>query len=103
MLEVERTGSINKAAANLYMTQSALSLSILSLEKELGYQIFSRTNKGVTITPVGRTLLQYLRPIHDQIEQVNKVLVQGRGRENLTFSFANDGFTCGSLLRSLHL
>ena len=98
MLEVERTGSINKAAANLYMTQSALSLSILSLEKELGYQIFSRTNKGVTITPFGRTLLQYLRPIHDQIEQVNKVLVQGRGRENLTFSFANDGFTCGSLL-----
>ena len=97
-MEVEKTGSINKAAANLYMTQSALSLSILSLERELGRHIFSRTNKGVAITPFGKTLLQYLRPIQDQIEQVNKIFVQGRRRENMIFTFANDGFTCGSLL-----
>ena len=98
VLEVEKTGSINKAAANLYMTQSALSLSILSLERELGRHIFSRTNKGVAITPFGKTLLQYLRPIQDQIEQVNKIFVPGRRRENMIFTFANDGFTCGSLL-----
>lgn len=98
VLEVEKTGSINKAALNLFMTQSALSLSILSLEKELGYAIFSRTSKGMTVTPFGRSLLQYLRPLNDQIEQVNRIFVQGRGRETITFKLANDGFTCGSLL-----
>ena len=101
VIEVERTGSINKAAANLYMTQSALSLSILNLEKELGSTIFARTKKGTVLTPFGKTLLQYLRPLHEQIEQVNKLFVQGKARDNMTLKIANDGFTVASLICSM--
>ena len=38
--EVERCGSINRAAQNLYTSQSNLSTALKALEDELGYPIF---------------------------------------------------------------
>ena len=51
VLEIERTGSINKAATNLFISQSALSLAIQNLERELGQPIFVRSSRGVFPTP----------------------------------------------------
>lgn len=45
-LAIAHAGSITKAAGELYVSQSALSRRIKSLEEELGYQLFIR-NKGV--------------------------------------------------------
>ena len=44
-LEVERTGSINKAAQNLFMGQPNLSKAIKDLESEVGITIFKRNAK----------------------------------------------------------
>ena len=49
-VEVEKTGSISKAAENLYMNQPNLSKSIRELEDDLGIAIFDRTAKGVVPT-----------------------------------------------------
>ena len=38
VIEVSKTGSINKAAVNLFVSQSSLSQAIQNLEKELGYE-----------------------------------------------------------------
>ena len=46
-LEVEKTGSISKAAENLYINQPHLSKSIRELEANIGISIFDRTSKGV--------------------------------------------------------
>ena len=43
-LEVEKTGSITKAAENLFMGQPNLSRVIKDLEDETGIRIFSRTS-----------------------------------------------------------
>ena len=40
VVEICRCGSINKAAQNLYISQSSLSGSVKSLEEELHYQLF---------------------------------------------------------------
>ena len=37
--EIERCGSINRAAQNLYTSQSNLSTALKSLEEELGYSV----------------------------------------------------------------
>ena len=42
-VEVEKTGSISKAAENLYMNQPNLSKSIRELEDDIGIAIFDRT------------------------------------------------------------
>ena len=61
VVEVARCESINKAAEQLYTSQSNVSNSIKSLEEELGIQIFLRTKKGVSVTAEGREFLSYAR------------------------------------------
>ncbi|MDW5596276.1 LysR substrate-binding domain-containing protein [Conexibacter stalactiti] len=46
-----------RAAARLHLAQSALSAQIRSLEREVGAELFTRTSRRVTLTPVGDALL----------------------------------------------
>ena len=47
-------GSFSEAAKVLYTTQSSVSKVIASLEMELGYQLFKREGKGITLTSEGK-------------------------------------------------
>ncbi|MBR6349174.1 MAG: LysR family transcriptional regulator [Lachnospiraceae bacterium] len=58
-IEIARTGSFSKAAGNLFMTQQGASNQIRSLEKELGFPVFVRKNKGVELTEEGRILFEH--------------------------------------------
>ena len=73
-IRVAETGSINKAASNLFISQSVLSTSIRNLEKELGHEIFARSSKGIEITPYGRIFLSYITPIEQQLQQLDRVV-----------------------------
>ena len=57
IMSIAKFGSFSKAASNLYMSQSALSLSVKELEKSLGITIFERTNRGVRLTSDGELYL----------------------------------------------
>ena len=57
MTEVERTGSVTKAAANLFMGQPNLSKAIKEVETEIGITVFRRSAKGVYPTPEGAEFL----------------------------------------------
>lgn len=57
---VSRNQSFSKAAAELYMTQPAVSQTISKLEKELETLLFNRTPKGVTLTNEGKLLHEYV-------------------------------------------
>ena len=61
VLEVSGASSMREAAAKLFISQPALSLSIRDLEEELGILIFERTNKGITLTDEGREFVTYAR------------------------------------------
>lgn len=58
--EVARCRSFSGAAKELFMTQPAVSLAIMNLEKELGTRLFIRTPKGVTLTNEGKLLHEYI-------------------------------------------
>lgn len=72
-VEIERTGSITKAAENLYMGQPNLSRAIRELEDSLGINIFMRSSKGVVPTEQGRVFLNYARDILRQIEEMENL------------------------------
>jgi LysR family cyn operon transcriptional activator len=55
-----KTGSLSKAAEELYITQPAVTHSIKQLEGKLGGQLFNRTSKGVTLTAEGEMLFTYI-------------------------------------------
>ena len=56
---VTKYGSFSKAAKKLYMTQPAVSQSIMQLEDELQVRLFTRTPRGVVLTNEGKILYQY--------------------------------------------
>ena len=51
-----RHENISRAAAELYISQPALSKAIKSIEKDFGSPLFNRTNRGVKLTEEGREL-----------------------------------------------
>ncbi len=77
-VEVAKTGSINKAAQNLYIGQPNLSRAIKELEKELGISIFKRSAKGMVPTPDGEEFLNYAVSILKQIDSVEAIYKSGK-------------------------
>lgn len=51
--EVAKIGRFSEAARRLNISQSALSRSVALLEESEGVQLFERSKKGVTLTPLG--------------------------------------------------
>jgi DNA-binding transcriptional LysR family regulator len=59
--------SFTRAAAQLGMSQSALSHAMTALEARVGVRLLSRTTRSVSTTEAGETLLRSLRPALDDI------------------------------------
>ena len=53
---VARHGSVKGAAAELSVTEPAVSVAVSALRKELGDELFVRTGRGIALTPGGRRL-----------------------------------------------
>ncbi len=61
--EIYKEKSFTKAAKKLFITQPSLSLTIKKLEDELGFPVFDRSGKEVTLTPVGERYISYVEQI----------------------------------------
>jgi DNA-binding transcriptional LysR family regulator len=56
-VEVARQRSLTRAAESLFVTQSALSLTIQNIERDLGVQLFDRSTRWLDLTPAGEEFL----------------------------------------------
>jgi len=68
LIAVAREGSFTKAAAQLGVSQSALSHAIRALETRLGVRLLTRTTRSVSPTEAGERLLLTVRPRFAEIE-----------------------------------
>lgn len=73
---VAEKGSINEAAKYLYVSQPSLSNSIKELEEELGFPIFIRTNRGVTLSHKGMEFLGYARQVITQADLLEEKYIK---------------------------
>lgn len=71
---LDETRNITHAADKLYMTQSALSKRIKSMERELGVELLLRSRQGIRFTPAGETVLEHSRAALRQMEQLRRGL-----------------------------
>lgn len=67
-LTVAREGSFTRAAAQLGVSQSALSHTIRALESRLGVRLLTRTTRSVSPTEAGERLLLTVGPRFEEIE-----------------------------------
>ena len=70
--------SMNKAAAQLFISQPSLSSTIRDLEEEIGIELFVRSNRGIVITPEGEEFLGYARQILEQYRLIQDRFVDNK-------------------------
>ena len=81
-LAVTRTGSLSAAAAELAVTQPALTKSVRRLERHYGVALFERRARGMALTPFGETLLGHAKLIDAQCRFADaemQAFAQGKG------------------------
>lgn len=75
--------SISRAADSLGIAQPSLSQQLLRLEDEVGFKLFHRTARGVTVTEEGRVFQEHarhiLRSIDQALEDVREANAAARG------------------------
>lgn len=67
-IAVARERSFTKAAAQMGVSQSALSYTVRTLEGRLGIRLLTRTTRSVSLTEAGERLLDSIGPRFDEIE-----------------------------------
>lgn len=77
---VARVLSFTKAAAEMHLTQSAVSHHILALEKQLEVSLFVRRRAGLELTASGRAYWETTAPLLNQIAQATENMIASGGR-----------------------
>lgn len=86
-LEVHKAGAFSKAAKNLSVTTSSVSITIGNLEKELGYPLFVRSQKGLMLTANGKKVLEHATHICERHRQLGSI--QGSSYSSLDIEIIN--------------
>lgn len=85
VLTVRETGSMRKAGEKLFITQPTLTSAVKSLEDELSIQIFTRTGKGVQLTPRGKEFITYARGAQ---QRYDLIIQRYKGGDNIKYRFS---------------
>ncbi len=75
--------SMTKAAESLYMTQSALTKRIKSIEEEWGIEIVKRSSKGVSFTDDGRYLVTRANIMLDFLNEISEHYIEKKQTKEL--------------------
>ena len=78
---VARCGNLTKAAEALQNSQPNLTRAIRNLEAEIGCPLFSRTNRGMILTPEGEGLYRHIKIACTEIEAGEAAVTQSRTLE----------------------
>lgn len=81
ILEIEKCRSISQAARNLYISQPSLSIVLNDFEKEIGVQLFTRSNTGIRPTPDGERLLSMM---HEVITGIDNIQSYAQSAQDMT-------------------
>ena len=66
VIAIAETGSLSRASEFLYVSQPSLSSVVRELEEELGFVIFYRSGKGMTLTDDRVEFISLARQVHSK-------------------------------------
>lgn len=97
---VAEAGQFQKAAADLSITQQAVSKRIAALERDLGVRLFTRTPRGAEPTIDGQAFLPHARELLRVAERA--VASVRTGRRPLRVDVINSRGAASGLMRGFH-
>ncbi len=77
-----KSGSISKAAEQLYLSQPSVSLQIQALERELNTMLFERRGPKIRLTPDGQALLEIAMPMVEGMDSLRDTFAERCGDLN---------------------
>ncbi|MBP3761433.1 MAG: LysR family transcriptional regulator, partial [Ruminococcus sp.] len=92
ILAISETGSMNKAAEQLYVSQPSLTSSVRELESEIGIKIFNRSGRGVTLTNDGTEFVQYAGQVIWQFDILSEKYT-GKGKVKKKFGVSTQHYS----------
>lgn len=75
LIALERTGTISEAAAQLRLTQSAVSKRIQALQNEMKFAVIEPDGRRVSITARGHALIDQARPLISELKNLRHLQV----------------------------
>jgi DNA-binding transcriptional LysR family regulator len=97
-IAIAREGSFTRAAAQLGVSQSALSHTLRALEARMGVRLLSRTTRSVAPTAAGERLLQAIAPRFEEIESELAAIVETRDKPAGTIRITTTDYAADTLL-----
>jgi len=79
VVAVAQERNFRRAAENCFISQPALSIAVQKLEEELGIQIFERSKTEITVTNIGKLVVEQAQLV---LEEADKVKVLARTGNN---------------------
>ena len=91
-IEIQKMGSVNEAAKSLFVSQPSLTAALKALEKEVGFDIFTRSTSGMTLTVKGEEFLGYAKSVVEQYEILDAKYLSKEHRKR-TFHVSTQHYT----------
>ena len=81
--------NFSRAAQQIHVVQSALSVAVSKLEKELGVELFDRSRQKIRITPAGETFREHARRVIQTAQLAKNSISDYRGEPTGTIEFGS--------------
>ena len=99
VVAIADAGSINIASKHLFISQPSLSGTMKELEKELGFEVFERSNRGIAITPEGEEFLGYARQVLEQFKLLESKYCRKEGKKKFSVSMQHYTFAVQAFMQ----
>ncbi len=98
--------SFTKAASQYYISQTAITQQIRSLEDTLGVKLFSRSSRPLTLTPAGISFLQDAKAVVERMDsaaqRVHEASVGFVGKLHIGYTKGFERSNLSDIIRSFH-
>lgn len=79
LMELHKLKNITKVSQKLFLSQPALTKRLKKIEKELGCELMVRSKKGVIFTPIGESIIPYIKLISNTTRQMKNHINTNQG------------------------
>ncbi|MEO8486742.1 MAG: LysR substrate-binding domain-containing protein [Betaproteobacteria bacterium] len=80
IVAVAQERSFGRAAAKCFVSQPALSVAVHKLEDELGAPLFERGKSKITVTPVGKRVVEQAQRVLEEASRIREIAQAGRNQ-----------------------
>ncbi len=95
---VAQEGSMTRAAQQMHLTISALSMLVRTLEEELGVRLFERTTRRMELTEAGRQFMPAVRDVFLALDSGVQTLQEGKRRKSERLTLATSPLLAGTVV-----